>query len=965
LKLFTDFAAIDFETTGLEPETDEIIEFGAARFEDGRMVESFSRLADPGRSIPREVTQLTGITNQDVADQPSSEEVLEEFLVFLEGADVLVAHNAAFEADLLKTRDLREFADRLYDSLALSRIVWPGLNRHDLESLAESIDETNEERHRAEADAIAAGKLWVRLLEDIDRLHPSVVQTVCDLLKPAKSSLRSLFEQIDAQMAKEAMLRQSGPFESILPDFSDDVDAARARAEPEAPGVPQLLDVERMGRLFSERGIFAKRLEGFEYRPQQVEMTRTICEAFNHGEHAVIEAGTGTGKSLAYLTPAIGWASLNEQKVVVSTNTKSLQDQLFEKDIPALKEVLKKPFTAVRLKGAGNYLCPRRLLQTLQNADWDVSDDQRLALASLVVWTSQTKSGDITDCTGFLNAGGRELWTRLGLGSSECMSASCNRRRNCFLLKARGAAMKADLIVVNHALVFSAIGLDNSLLPPYAHVIFDEAQNLENVATENLAKEISSYRLNGLLDRLHHPDSSETGRGILGILLLHLTRTQRKSSEPDPRPQMESAVKEIRQAREKAELFFEAAADLFADRPGRKQSGKSSSAEDRLRYSTDTQSGKAWRGILSQSEWLVNNLNKLLGILNELPHPLSKITTFSAAQRTAAEELPWRIGEFSELIQDLDFVLNAQDTEYVYWATRDRGRRETSHRFQAAPIDIGPLLVENLFRVKDSAIMVSATLAAGRNFDFFKQRTGLDRLDGRPIRELLVGSCFDLENQTALLAPTYLPEPEYRATDFGSKLAEVLIDVFKASNGRGLVLCTSYALLEEIHPLLKRGLEPDSIPVLAQGIDGEAPRLARIFKADNHSVLLGTQSFWEGFDAPGDTLCCVVLSKLPFPVFTDPIVEARCERLESRGLNPFMNYMVPNAGIRLKQGFGRLIRTANDYGAVVLADKRILTKRYGKSLRQALPVELEQYNRPEDLVNRLQQFFGEKDGREP
>jgi Rad3-related DNA helicase len=259
--------------------------------------------------------------------------------------------------------------------------------------------------------------------------------------------------------------------------------------------------------------------------------------------------------------------------------------------------------------------------------------------------------------------------------------------------------------------------------------------------------------------------------------------------------------------------------------------------------------------------------------------------------------------------------------------------------------------------------MVSATLSTGGSFDFLKQRIGMDQLEEQNFCELLLGSCFDLQNQAMLAIPAFLPEPGYQASDFGEQLGRLLVDALRATKGRALVLCTSYSLIEELYEPLKRDLALSDIRVLAQGIDGEASSLTDDFKSDSSSVLLGTQSFWEGFDAPGNTLCCVVVSKLPFPVFKDPIVEARCELLESRNINSFFNFMVPSAAIRLKQGFGRLVRTKDDYGVVLLTDKRMLTKRYGSTLLQSLPIPHIAFSDAPALIQQFQNFFEVKDAQ--
>lgn len=972
---FNSFSVIDLETTGFDPAKDEIIEYGAVRVRDGSIVHEFSQLADPGRPIPPGVSRLTGIQDADVKGKPRTREALEPFLAFLEGESVIVAHNAGFEAGFLKAKGAPDKASRLVDSLVLARIVWPELPHHDLQSLGQFLGIKAGDAHRATADAALTARLWLKLLEAVNEFHPAVVKTIARLLRSADSPYAAFFASFEALMTREAMVRKGGTYEALFEDFSEQLEAMKDRKELPELHEMKPLDAEETAKLFAPEGLYARRLPGFEHRPEQGKMARALCAALNDGEHALVEAGTGTGKSLAYLTPAISWSLLNNVPVVVSTNTRSLQDQLFQKDIPSVRQILDQPFHAVRLKGASNYLCVRRLLQTVEQTDRELLEPERLALAALVVWAARTPAGDISECAGFFNLGGQELWERLVLGGKECLSAACRHGRRCFLFKARGQAASAHLIVVNHALVFSEIGLENSILPPYSTLIFDEAHNLENTATENLLRRISSWRLAGILNRLHSKGEGERGMGVLDTLQFRLRRGPKNSSQAAREHlsnQAEKALKWVENARALQSSFFAGISGIYAPAgagaspgpAGRRRGGDRPGVPDRLRYSSETQEGPEWASLVDQEKGLALGLGKLLDELNEIRTGLDSPEASSAAGVSALrEELQWRGEELSEFISDLEFVVEGKDGNHVYWASREAGRQGMEYGMQAAPIDVGPLMLEHFFKPKQSVLLVSATLTVAGQFDFFKQRVGLDRLgNDRGVQELSIPSCFDYESQALLAVPSFLPEPDYHQRDFSGFLADLLVDVFGISRGRGLVLCTSYAMLEELHGLLKRGLAAQSILVLGQGMDGETSQIARIFKSDGSSVLLGTQSFWEGFDAPG-LLCCVVVAKLPFPVFTDPVVQARCELLESRGINAFNGFLVPSAAIRLKQGFGRLIRKKSDFGAVIISDKRILTKRYGRVLLNSLPARYQEYARREDLLRDLRGFLEEMDER--
>ena len=952
-----DFTVIDLETTGLDPLSDAIIEFGAVRFRDGEVVEEFSELADPGRQIPEEISRLTGITDSDVNGKPSSREVLQRFLSFIEGESCLLAHNAEFEAGFIKAAGGEDLEGRLLDTLLFSRIVWPELPRHNLQSLAQYLEFTQDGTHRAAADSAMTGHLWLALQQTMNEFHPAVAETLARLFEPVGPPCSDVFAQLNARMQQDAMVRPGGNYESCFEDFSDYLDALRANTASDAPEELQTLDAARMRNLFSEDGVVSRRFPNFEHRPEQQAMVGEVCEAFNNGRHAMIEAGTGTGKSLAYLIPAIGWAILNQVKLVISTNTKNLQDQLFEKDIPSMAGVLNKPFRAVRLKGASNYLCVRRFLELLRQDE--IPKSYRPAVAALAVWAVQTRDGDISQCTGFRNLGGRDILERMGLGGGECMGSSCRQRRRCFIQKARGEAALGDLIIVNHALVFSEVGLETSVLPPYSYMVFDEAHNIENVVTEHLTRKMNRYRIISILNRLHQENEDEGGRGPVSYLVSWFSEVK---EDKEIVSLAEDCIDAIETAWTKTEAAFDAIEGLYSPEAIAERSGNQrSEISDRLRYSDDKRGGAAWERVISDCENLdtcLQELERMLVQLRERADLVEKNETFRLA---SLDEIQWQLDGLAEFCEDLGFLITAADKDYVYWASQEVRGRRTDYALQAAPIDIGELMIQNFFEKKESIVLVSATLTVGEKFDFFKQRLGLDRYEERETRELLLGSCFDFERQALLSIPSFLPEPGYRQRDFGEQLGDLLVDVFGISNGRGLVLCTSYALLREIHKVVKPPLRTQGILVLGQGVDGEPGQIAQIFRADNHSVLVGTQSFWEGFDAPGNTLCCVVVAKIPFPVFTDPIVEARCELLDSRGMNSFMSYMVPSAAIRLKQGFGRLIRQKTDFGVVVLGDKRVLTKPYGKMLLKSLPAQARQHSDRAELLHDLKEFFEGKD----
>jgi ATP-dependent DNA helicase DinG len=625
------------------------------------------------------------------------------------------------------------------------------------------------------------------------------------------------------------------------------------------------LNKPTMEEILGKHGILATVLDSYEYRPQQVEMAKAVSRALHEGGGLIVEAGPGTGKTFAYLIPAI----YSGHRVMVSTGTKNLQEQIFFKDIPLLREMLPVTFTVAYMKGRENYLCRRRFKIFSRQPLFKILEEASF-FTEVSTWASQTKTGDRSELGGIPDD--FSTWAEICCSRDHCLGTECPDHKDCFLTRMRQSAAQAQVIVVNHHLFFADLavrGVGGEVIPRYKRVIFDEAHQLEEVITTYFGLGVSNYQM------------EELARDI----------TRELSRGRRPPVKLQGAVDKLR----------EKAAQLFTLFQG----------EERYRL---RELNPMVFSLLSDVR---NSLNTLRAILNKRP---------------VNEEIAALIRRTQEMGDDLEFVLSQGDPQYVYWC-ENRGR---GIFLRASPIDVWQELDRRLYSRLETMVFTSATLSTQGGFGYFRERLGLKEAE-----ELILPSPFDLQQQVVLYLPPGLPEPS--APAFVQAAAREIEAILGITKGRAFVLFTSYKNMREIYNILKGRL---SYQLLIQG-EGPKHLLLEEFKQDVSSVLFATGSFWEGVDVPGEALSCVIVDKLPFDPPTEPVTQARIERIASQGGNPFYQYQVPAAIISLKQGLGRLIRSTEDRGVLSILDSRILTKEYGKLFLQSLPPALVVHKREE------------------
>jgi DNA polymerase-3 subunit epsilon/ATP-dependent DNA helicase DinG len=905
--------ALDIETTGLDPKKDAILEIGAVRFYGRRVEDEWTTLINPGRAIPPFITQLTGITNEMIAHAPPVIDVLGDLDEFV-GDATIVGHNINFDLGFLRKHRLFRLNEAL-DTYEMASVLVPTASRYNLGALAQRLAVALPATHRALDDARVTHGIFLRLIELAQDLP---VELLAEFVQSSEQIDWGGYWGFSFALQERSRSPIRGKKSSPLKTgdwFGDKRRKAAAALTPRPDLIPLVPD--EIASFLEFGGAFSHHFPYFEFRPQQVEMTRVVTQALSEGRHLMVEAGTGVGKSIAYLLPAALWSLQNNSRVVVSTNTINLQDQLIHKDIPDLQSALDLDLRAIVLKGRSNYLCPRRL-DNLRRRGPRTPEEMRI-LGKVLVWMQDSASGD----RGEINLNGpaeRDVWFRLSAEDEACTTETCLQRTGggCPFFLAHQAAQGAHLVVVNHALLLADIATGNRVLPEYDYLIIDEAHHLEGATTDALAYRITFQEVERLLRELGGSNSGTLGwalKAVDGLIT---------PSDLGAYSQLIARATDLAfQFDEMTKRFFEALEQfLFEQREGRPIGPYAH--QERILPATRHQ--PAWMEVEAQWEDSRRVLGEMLDILAKLTQALADLTdVLSEEGQDIYSQVSGLFRRFKELLEQLDaFVFNPQPDQ-IYWTEiQSDGRKLSLH---AAPLHIGPLMEKYLWHEKSSVILTSATLTAAGNFDYLR-----DRLQAADADELSLGSPFDYESSALLYLPNDIPEPAdrqayQRALDYG------LIHLCRATGGRALILFTSYAQLRSTAQVLSGSLAEDGILVFEQGEGASSHTLLENFRSAEKAVLLGTRAFWEGVDVPGAALSVLAIAKLPFDVPSDPIVAARAETFE----DSFYQYALPEAILRFRQGFGRLIRTQSDRGVVAILDRRVLTKRYGQAFLESLP----------------------------
>jgi predicted DnaQ family exonuclease/DinG family helicase len=914
------YVALDLEFTGLDPQRDEIIEIGMVRFRGDEVLETFSSLVNPGRPIPYKIQLLSGISPDEVRAAPSLQSLRGTILAFVRSYPV-VGHSVDIDLRYLSRCGLA-FNNLPIDTFELASILLPQVDRYSLANLSDVLNIDMSDHHRALSDAMATKDLFLSLVERALQWPPETLEEIARVAQGSNWPLAQVFRDLANERASKRglklLLGGGNGQRNETPFFALPKETEFPPLEPKAEPVP--VDAAHLASLLEQGGLFSRQFAKFEYRPQQVEMLRQVSEAFNTPDHVLVEAGTGTGKSMAYLLPAIYYAASNGRRVVISTNTINLQEQLFNKDIPDLQRILPIEFRAALLKGRSNYLCMRRLAAFRRSRQFN--QDEARVLAKVLAWLPITQTGDRSELV--MTNPDRDVWTNIQAASESCMGDTCPFRRkgDCFFYRARARAERAHLVIVNHALLLSDLALGNRILPEYTHLIIDEAHHLEEQATDQFGFEIGQRDLYAFLNNLSHQSGDMPG----GLLSLVPGLLQGDSVSNSARQAIIELLQTLHTTIDNAQRRLYELFNVLTNLMSNHDMGKSQGPYDQpvpitsgVRSQPDWSVVEiTWEGFAAPLRELVRDLERLVGRLENLDveNPLER--------DELAQDLKAQVQLGNEMWDNLDQILTRPKPEGIYWISISGRDQELT--LCSAPLHVGPMLQERLFAEKECVVLTSATLQTDNSFHYIKGRLGLED----PL-ELAVDSPFDFKSSVLLYVPKDIPEPSepyYQKT-----VEKAIVDLCRATEGRTLLLFTSNSQLNSTYRAIQRPLEEDGIVVYGQGLDGSRRQILESFRSTDRAVLLGTRSFWEGVDVVGQALSCLVITRLPFAVPNDPVLSARAATFD----DPFNQFYLPDSILRFRQGFGRLIRSAEDYGLVVVLDKRILTKPYGKTILRSLP----------------------------
>lgn len=888
------FVCLDTETTGLE-ESSEIIEIGMVKVIDGIVADRYSQLVQPYHPIPEEITQLTGIDNNMVENQPHWADIESAILDFI-GDFTLVAHNVSFDRGMIERHIGRILPNLWLDTHDVAKIFMPSLTSYKLISIAGALQIEESSFHRAVNDAEVTAQVLLTLTEKACSLDPFTLQKILTIFEGESCGLTTWLTMVQRYVVANATIGKTYQI-----------------AEPKKIyGKKPLLSFSEASDFFEDGGLMAQASIDFQHRPQQIKMQKVISNAFLNENHGIIEAGTGTGKSFAYLLPALLWAYENQCRVLVSTNTIALQEQLYHKDVPFLKNCLDFDFPVALSKGRSNYICMRRFEQYQRQAT-NVMWSEKIFIAQLTYWLTLTEQGDKETLN--LNKLENQFWASVASQSETCLGNQCSMARNCYYMNNRKACENSMLIITNHALLLQNIKLDNQILPSHEHIIIDEAHNLEDEATRQFTdtvdleflRKTSSHLLrnNSIVNRIVHKvkefhEESEA----YGELLV----AQRNLS--DDIAVLESYIKE-------AISFVFTVSQL--------------SRNNEWRITAKERKSDWWQTLYNK----LNHVKEMtITVHNRLSHIRNRIDVFEDLD-LLAKELVFNQSFFSEQYKYIDTFLDEKRKNDIYWIAYSQSSWGANLSLCVAPIDVMPLLKERLFENNKSVILTSATLAVSNDLNYTAQ---LYLLEEDEYVSYITPSPFDYAKQSCIAIPTDIADySQVSEETYSRMLIDSLEQIIQSVTGGILILFTSYAMLNKTYFALKHNPNLSDYNILAHGQDGNRTSILQSLNKTDNTIVLGANSFWEGVDIKGTGLTTLIITKLPFQPPTKPITSAKMEYISAQGKNSFTAYSLPQAILKFRQGCGRLIRSMDDWGTIIILDKRVLTKGYGKDFINSLP----------------------------
>ncbi len=938
------FVVFDTETTGLSSYNDEIIELAAVRYTKGLVTDSFTCFIRPEKEVPPFIYKLTNIKPEDLKQGVSIKKALTDFYDFIKSDDILLAHNAPFDVGFINAKSKFTLGKKLYnnvvDTCDLARILLPTLSNHKLETLVEHYGLENESAHRAIYDADVTGKIFYKMLEEAsDNLKLETINFIYNvaLFSMPESALTDVIRELRNHVLKHSLVKSKKVMETS--SNSNYINHS-----------PEHYSTYEMNDVFEENGLLKKSFEHYQVRQGQIDMANAVIKAQENDEFLLVEAGTGVGKSLAYLIPSIQFCFKKDEKVIVSTNTKNLQEQLIMKDLPLIQSAIDTPFTAVIVKGRENYLCRKKWREiynefTMNASVQNFSPFEANGLLYLAVWAQNTRSGDVSENHAFEGSDFSFIWKRVASERHLCNGKKCSEHGSCYLMDIRYKTEKANIVIVNHSLLFSDFMNENNTLGTVNYLVVDEAHNLLNSAAQHLGLSVSYPDINGFIHSMF-----SLGKKYQNGMLVTFKTNAMKSPLTDKKKEdlvrvVDDMITDIEEQHECLETLFKTIANYAREA---NNYGKIR-IKDISKFGQFTEDSKK---VVSYLSLLLEKTELLVQMMKGISS--DRFTEYDN-QLAAIEGISERL---FEIINDLKEVQDPDIENNTLWFSTLNVKDENypAGVINYAPIEVNKILPDLIFHKVKSIIFASATMALRGSFKYFSTNLGLDNLKDVVINEIVVDSPFDYPKQALVLNTTYLPNNN--DPYFSPQSLDLLKRIIEANRVGTMLLFTSYKDLNTAYESLEEVCYKKDVTLLAQGKTGSRSGILRDFKKQGDAVLLGTSSFWEGVDVQGESLSLLVLYKLPFQVPSDPIVEAYIEKLEKQNKNSFMHYSLPNALLKMRQGFGRLIRSSQDYGVVLILDNRIKTKEYGRYFEEILPTNIRYVQNPEQTLSNIKMWFG-------
>lgn len=876
------FVAIDLETTGLDFEKDEIIEVALIRFENGVPVEDVDYLVKPTTAALRPfIENLTGIYKSDLENEETFAGVAGKIFSFI-GDYPIVAHNATFDSKFLSQSFAKvgiSFENHVvWDSLTVSRIAYQDVPNHRLDTLVQELNIPRSRAHRALPDADACGRLFVMSLEKI------------------QNEDRWLYDAL-SKVAVESN------WASIWPAAADG-DCVPSYKLPDVPleDIPAKSGSPRVSEFFKEGGILAQNMPSYQPRNSQQDLASVVERNMHKGGLCVLEAPTGSGKSLAYLVAA-ACKAVSGERVVISTATRALQEQLMNHDIPLVAGLYDGKLKASVLKGRENYLCLRKFEEILSSPEKMLLPEERDSFMAIIPWVYTTTSGDVNECSSFSQGRNRVLWSKMSSSAKSCLGEKCPRYSKCPALAAKRRAMNSNLLLVNHSLFMADMALDFALLPLYEHIVFDEAHRLPEISNQSLGRTVSFFGLRNTIKTLIPSRTKRDG-------LVAEIEAKVPSENVEVHEACANLIDSLGELEKALHRFFMKIGKKLTKQ--KNKNGFTYTSGIMAEYDADP------ANFLDQYAKTLSLVEKLSSLISEMDKSVAGLVY----------DLNGRMTEITRFVSDFEFLTKASREDWVFFM--EEPFNPHTIKLHAYPLNSGKVWKEKFYPWIKSATFTSATLAVQGDLTYFVQKMGMSLQDSRKSAFLKVyNESATKDARQSVMVARFLPKPS--VPEYNEALNDVLCKFLPDVEENAMVLFTSISAMMKAQAALAPIFAQKGKLLLCQHVDGALDGLVAMFRRERGACLLGCQSLWEGVDFPGDALKLLVIPKLPFPNPMEPLVAGISAKMKSEGGNAFKDYFVPEAYMELRQGLGRLLRTEEDSGKVLILDNRIVSEHYGKT----------------------------------